>query len=186
MAADAGVDPALVHHYFGSKDDLFVAALELPLDPRAVIAPVAGRRRRRRGGAAADASSSACGTTRSSGRRLLGVVRGVLEPEGQRLIRDGLPAGGASARRPRRSGVDQPERRMPFVASQMFGLILARYVLDDRAAGLDAGRRRGGDVAARARDPAERVPRRAVALTLDRCDASEASGIAEHNSTHDE
>ena len=32
-----------MHHYFGSKDDLFVAALALPVDPRAVIgAAVAG------------------------------------------------------------------------------------------------------------------------------------------------
>ena len=38
VAADAGVDAALVHHYFGTKDDLFVAALELPVDPRAVLA----------------------------------------------------------------------------------------------------------------------------------------------------
>ena len=41
VAADAGVDPALVHHYFGTKDDLFLAALELPVDPRA--AGAAGR-----------------------------------------------------------------------------------------------------------------------------------------------
>ena len=34
IAAEAGVDPALVHHYFGTKDDLFLAALELPVDPR--------------------------------------------------------------------------------------------------------------------------------------------------------
>ena len=27
-------------------------------------------------------------------------------------------------------GVDQPERRMPLVASQIFGLILVRYVLE--------------------------------------------------------
>ena len=39
VASDAGVDPALVHHYFGTKDDLFVAALELPIDPRSVIGP---------------------------------------------------------------------------------------------------------------------------------------------------
>ena len=30
VAAAAGVDAALVHHYFGTKDDLFMAALELP------------------------------------------------------------------------------------------------------------------------------------------------------------
>jgi AcrR family transcriptional regulator len=33
IAAEAGVDPALVHHYFGTKEDLFGAALELPLKP---------------------------------------------------------------------------------------------------------------------------------------------------------
>ena len=32
IAADAGVDPALVLHYFGSKDGLFRAATELPID----------------------------------------------------------------------------------------------------------------------------------------------------------
>lgn len=36
IAARAGVDPALVHHYFGSKQRLFVAAMELPVDPAAV------------------------------------------------------------------------------------------------------------------------------------------------------
>jgi len=36
VAARAGVDPALVHHYFGSKQRLFVAAMELPVDPAAV------------------------------------------------------------------------------------------------------------------------------------------------------
>ncbi len=33
IAADAGVDPALVHHYVGSKDKLFLAAIEAPADP---------------------------------------------------------------------------------------------------------------------------------------------------------
>ena len=40
VASTAGVDPALVHHYFGTKDDLFLAAMELPVDPREVIAHV--------------------------------------------------------------------------------------------------------------------------------------------------
>jgi AcrR family transcriptional regulator len=39
VAARAGVDAALVHHYFGTKDRLFAAAMELPFDP-AAIAPV--------------------------------------------------------------------------------------------------------------------------------------------------
>jgi AcrR family transcriptional regulator len=33
IAREAGVDPALVHHYFGGKDQLFVAAVELPFNP---------------------------------------------------------------------------------------------------------------------------------------------------------
>jgi len=37
VAARAGVDPALVHHYFGTKGGLFAAAMELPFDPGAVV-----------------------------------------------------------------------------------------------------------------------------------------------------
>ena len=37
IAATAHVDPALVHHYFGTKHDLFLAVLELPLDPVQVL-----------------------------------------------------------------------------------------------------------------------------------------------------
>ncbi len=40
IAAAAGVDPALVHHYFGSKQQLFVAAMEIPVDFDAVAAAV--------------------------------------------------------------------------------------------------------------------------------------------------
>ncbi len=37
VARAAGVDPALVHHYFGTKDELFAASLELPFDPSVVV-----------------------------------------------------------------------------------------------------------------------------------------------------
>jgi AcrR family transcriptional regulator len=37
VAKVAGVDPALVHHYFDSKDGLLVESLALPFDPRQVI-----------------------------------------------------------------------------------------------------------------------------------------------------
>ena len=36
VAREAEVDPALVHHYFDGKASLFVAAMALPFDPRAV------------------------------------------------------------------------------------------------------------------------------------------------------
>lgn len=41
VAKAAGVDPALVHHYFDSKDDLLVESLALPFDPRQVIPELA-------------------------------------------------------------------------------------------------------------------------------------------------
>lgn len=41
IATAAGVDPALVHHYFGTKTELLAAALQLPIDPRIVLAQLA-------------------------------------------------------------------------------------------------------------------------------------------------
>ena len=38
IAAEAGVDPALVHHYFGTKADLYAASLELPVSPMEFVA----------------------------------------------------------------------------------------------------------------------------------------------------
>ncbi|MFI6129149.1 TetR family transcriptional regulator [Micromonospora sp. NPDC051141] len=40
VAAAAGVDPALVHHYFGAKEDLFRAALAFPVDPARLLPTV--------------------------------------------------------------------------------------------------------------------------------------------------
>lgn len=37
IAATAGVDPALVMHYFGSKDRLFAASLDFPVNPPDLI-----------------------------------------------------------------------------------------------------------------------------------------------------
>jgi AcrR family transcriptional regulator len=40
VAAGAGVDAALVHHYFGTKQQLFAAAIHLPIDPMTVLVPM--------------------------------------------------------------------------------------------------------------------------------------------------
>jgi AcrR family transcriptional regulator len=42
IAADAGVDPAVVAHFFGSKDGLFRAAVGWPFDPAPAVAAIAG------------------------------------------------------------------------------------------------------------------------------------------------
>jgi AcrR family transcriptional regulator len=127
VATSAGVDAALVHHYFGTKDDLFIAALELKVDPRVALLPVveggvdgAGERLMRLFVTVWDDEETRL--------PMLALVRGVLEPGGQQLVRDGFlrmvlgPIGSAL-------DLDDPELRMPLVASQLVGLVVLRYVL---------------------------------------------------------
>jgi hypothetical protein len=60
---------------------------------------------------------------------LLALARSLTDPSSKELMRDGFlkvvigPIGSAL-------GVDEPERRMPLVASQMMGLIFMRYLLE--------------------------------------------------------
>lgn len=128
VAASAGVDPALVHHYFGSKDDLFLAALALPVDPRVVVGGVFE------------------GDPSTLGARLLGAFFGVWEDPDARLPMVALVRSGLAGE-PGRTlletalrrlvfgyltevlDVDEPERRISLVASQMVGLIATRYLL---------------------------------------------------------
>jgi AcrR family transcriptional regulator len=127
VAATAGVDPALVHHYFGTKDNLFMAALEMPVDPRELLAPVvqqgpdgAGERLLRTFLSAWDDPDIQV--------RLLAVVRSVLDDDGGQLLKEGfipVVVGPVLAR----LVADQPEVRIPLVVSQVVGLIVARYVL---------------------------------------------------------
>ena len=130
IAADAGVDAALVHHYFGTKDDLFLAALEHPGRPAQVHRPpvVAGGP----DGAAERLLTAFLSVWDDPELRpsLLAVVaRRCMDPGAQRLLSDGFlpvviePVGVAL-------GLDRPELRMPLVASQVIGLILLRYVLE--------------------------------------------------------
>ncbi|SBT44583.1 TetR/AcrR family transcriptional regulator [Micromonospora auratinigra] len=37
IATAAGVDPALVHHYFGTKEELFRATVAIPIDPAELL-----------------------------------------------------------------------------------------------------------------------------------------------------
>jgi AcrR family transcriptional regulator len=40
VATGAGVDPALVHHYFGTKEQLFLAVVRPPVDPAELVPKV--------------------------------------------------------------------------------------------------------------------------------------------------
>ncbi|MEW9549949.1 TetR family transcriptional regulator [Nonomuraea sp. NPDC050783] len=37
IAREAGVDPALVHHYFDTKEGIFAAAMRLPVSPEVIV-----------------------------------------------------------------------------------------------------------------------------------------------------
>jgi AcrR family transcriptional regulator len=121
------VDPALVHHYFGTKDDLFLAALEMPVDPREVLAPVvalgpdgAGERLLRTFLSVWDDPEIQV--------RLLAVVRSVLSEDGATLLKEGfipVVVGPVLAQ----LVADRPDVRVPLVASQVVGLIVTRYLI---------------------------------------------------------
>lgn len=128
IAARAEVDPALVHHYFGSKDDLFLAALALPVDPRQVLAPALAGGADGAGERLLRTFVSVWDDPEHQGA-LIAVARLALDPQaGDRLLRDGFlpvvlqPVGAAL-------GLDRPELRMPLVMSQLVGLIVTRYLL---------------------------------------------------------
>lgn len=40
VAAAAGVSPSMIHHFFATKDELFLAAIRMPVDPEAVLRAV--------------------------------------------------------------------------------------------------------------------------------------------------
>ncbi|TDB90431.1 TetR/AcrR family transcriptional regulator [Actinomadura sp. 7K534] len=49
IARAAGVDPALVHHFFGNKEGVFVEAMRFPADPAVVLPRILGSPRERLG-----------------------------------------------------------------------------------------------------------------------------------------
>jgi AcrR family transcriptional regulator len=128
IARQAGVDTRLVTHYFGSKQSLFVAVVELPFDPETVLANVVGQDRS------------------EVGRRLATFAVGMLESPDARATFTGLLRAAASEDAAadlvrellterivlpltRRLGGDHPELRASLVGSQMAGLVVARHII---------------------------------------------------------
>ena len=128
IAARAGVDSALVHHYFGTKADLFAEAVGIPLRPDI------------------DVPAILTGPRDEVGERLIRYVLEAFEqPEVRRrgvmLLRTAigsrlttpLLAGFLSrellSRISRSLGVDDADLRASLVASQIAGMLIARYVL---------------------------------------------------------
>ncbi len=131
IATSAGVDPALVHHYFGTKEQLFIATVQPPVDAAKVF------------------SSLFAGDLDTLAERLLTTFMSIWEhpvsgPAFEALLRNAL-TNRVSARLIREFFTVQIQRRaverLPtsdpaearlratLVASQLFGLAVIRYVL---------------------------------------------------------
>lgn len=128
VAAEAGVDPALVHHYFGTKQQLFVAAMELPFDVERMIPILLAGPPEETGLRLAGVFLSIWEDP-SARAPLLGVLRSaVTDPGAAAMIREFLlthvvgPIVAAL-------GTSDPELRVTLIGSHVIGIALARYIL---------------------------------------------------------
>lgn len=128
VAREAGVDPGLVLHFFGSKDGLFEAAVELPMDPAVVVAGLLDGDPAELGERVVRTFLGIWDGLPGQGP-MLAMLRGaVSHPDSADRLRDLLlrvllrpVAEGA--------GGDRPDLRAALLASSLVGLAVARYVL---------------------------------------------------------
>ena len=128
IAVAAGVDPALVHHYFGTKEKLFAAALELPFNPGDIFARVlvggidgVGERLLR----------AVFAAWQDGGARapVMAVIRTATSSDkGAEMLREFLDRN-VLQRIAAELAPDRAKLRAGLVASQMAGLLMARYVI---------------------------------------------------------
>ncbi|MFC1407895.1 TetR family transcriptional regulator [Streptacidiphilus sp. N1-12] len=128
IARAAGVDPALLHHYFGSKDRLFLAVLDFPLDPRAVVGQIVAGERSQVGERIARFVLTLWDDP-GVRDRLLAVLRGAAGSEEIAAMLRGFVAGELVARIAEGLELPQPELRVELALSQIIGLAMARYVI---------------------------------------------------------
>jgi AcrR family transcriptional regulator len=129
IAAAAGVDQALIAHYFGSKHELFIAAVEFPLDPAKVLPEVLAGDRSTIGERLARLVLTMLEDPEAR-RRLTGLIRAASsEPDAARMLRELLmrevigPVADALAS-------DESELRVNLVGSQIIGLMMARHIVE--------------------------------------------------------
>src|SRR6266852_1290228 len=127
IAAQAKVDPALMLHYIDSKDGVFRAAVEFPIDPAEFIPKLLelgleglGERLTRFFVEAWDSPA---------GSPLIAVIRSVVgNEEAAALMRD-FVSREVLGRIARALELDQPQLRAGLVATQLVGLAMLRYVI---------------------------------------------------------
>lgn len=129
IAKDAGVDPALVHHYYGTKTQLFAAAIHIPIDPMQVIGPLREVPVEQLGSVLPSILLSLWDS--EMGKGFIAELRSLLAGNDVTLIRSFLQEVitaevGSRVDNPPGSG----KIRVQFVASQLVGVVMARYILE--------------------------------------------------------
>lgn len=128
IAAAAGVDPALVHHYFHDKEGLFIAAMELPFDPETILAAVTDGDPERTGERLASLLLLLWDNTETRSP-LLGLVRSAVSNEQAATMLREFVTAAIFTRVAKELGMPDAPLRASLVASQIFGLVIARYVV---------------------------------------------------------
>ena len=129
VAAAAGVDSALVHHYFGTKEKLFAAAVRVPIDPMDIIGPLRETPVEELGHKIPSMLLPLWDSEVGAG--FIATLRSILAGSEVNLFRSFISdviavEVGARIDNPPGSGII----RIQFVASQLVGVLMARYILD--------------------------------------------------------
>jgi len=131
VAKSAGVDPALVLHFFGTKEALFAAAVRPPTDPASLLRGALER-------APESAGTALVGflldswDSEDTNRMMLAIMRSAMREEvAAKMVREQIVNAIAQALEAR--GIDRPEYRAALVATQIAGIALGRYVVRLRA-----------------------------------------------------
>lgn len=128
IARAAGVDAALVHHYFGTKDDVFAAAIEVSFEPATVVPQILGQ------GAAGIGERLArffIGVWENPASRapLLAIIRSALTHEAAAKVLRGFVLRHLLERVAAELDVPDPRFRAELAASHMVGIAILRYVI---------------------------------------------------------
>lgn len=129
VARAAGVDPAMVHHYFKGKDELFALSVELPADPEQVLSGVVDSDPERRGELVVRAVLRLWESPAQPG--LVAFIRGTLGSRAKTILLREMVTRAVISRI--MAGLPgSPEDlalRGDLVATQMVGLMMVRYVV---------------------------------------------------------
>ena len=127
IAAAAGVDPALVRHYFGSKEHLFVVALEFPVDPVEFVPRLLDPGIDGLGERIAAFFLEAWDTP--GGRPFLALLRSVASNEQAAEALRQFVSREVLSRVAAILVLDRPQLRAALAASHLIGLAMTRYVV---------------------------------------------------------